>query len=37
MATQSAQITVKPRNEKGSRANKRLRDSGFVPGVIYGL
>jgi large subunit ribosomal protein L25 len=36
MATQSAQITVNPRSEKGSRANKRLRDSGFVPGVIYG-
>ena len=36
MATQAAQITIKPRNELGSRANKRLRDSGFVPGVIYG-
>jgi len=36
MATQAAQITVKPRAELGSRANKRLRDSGFVPGVIYG-
>ena len=36
MATQAAQITVKPRNELGSRANKRLRDAGFVPGVIYG-
>jgi large subunit ribosomal protein L25 len=36
MATQAAQITVKPRPELGSRANKRLRDSGFVPGVIYG-
>src|SRR5437763_9526706 len=36
MATQAAQINVKPRPELGSRANKRLRDSGFVPGVIYG-
>lgn len=36
MATQSAQVSVKERSEKGSRANKRLRDSGFVPGVIYG-
>src|SRR5438067_8955878 len=36
MATQAAQITIKPRAELGSRANKRLRDSGFVPGVIYG-
>jgi len=36
MATQAAQINIKPRAELGSRANKRLRDSGFVPGVIYG-
>jgi large subunit ribosomal protein L25 len=36
MATQSANVTVKPRSELGSRANKRLRDSGFIPGVIYG-
>src|SRR2546430_1155307 len=32
----SAQITAKPRPELGSRANKRLRDAGFVPGVVYG-
>ena len=36
MASQSAQITAKVREELGSRRNKRLRDSGFVPGVIYG-
>jgi len=36
MAVQSAQVSVKERNEKGSRANKRLRDQGFLPGVIYG-
>src|SRR6476646_5940372 len=36
MATQAAQVSAKPRAELGSRANKRLRDSGFVPGVIYG-
>src|SRR5689334_20128805 len=36
MATQSAQVTVKVRNELGSRANKRLRDAGQLPGVIYG-
>src|SRR5438128_9018071 len=36
MATQSAQVTAKPRSELGSRANKRLRKSGFIPGVIYG-
>src|SRR5271170_4819281 len=33
---QTANITVKPRSELGSRANKRLRDAGFLPGVIYG-
>ena len=32
----TAQLTVKPRSELGSRANKRLRDAGFIPGVIYG-
>jgi large subunit ribosomal protein L25 len=36
MAVQTAQVTAKPRSELGSRANKRLRDAGFVPGVIYG-
>ena len=33
---QTAQITAKPRAELGSRANKRLRDAGLIPGVIYG-
>src|SRR5437588_12602693 len=36
MATQTAQVTAKHRPELGSRANKRLRDSGFIPGVVYG-
>src|SRR6478736_5692742 len=36
MATQSAQVTAQLRNQLGSRANKRLRDSGQLPGVIYG-
>jgi len=36
MASQSAQLTAKVRGELGSRRNKRLRDAGFVPGVIYG-
>src|SRR5436309_95436 len=36
MATQTAQVSAKARTELGSRANKRLRDSGFIPGVIYG-
>ena len=36
MATKSIQISAKPRPELGSRANKRLRDAGLVPGVVYG-
>ena len=36
MAKKGIEISVKPRSELGSRANKRLRDAGFIPGVIYG-
>ncbi len=36
MAVQSAQVSAKARKELGSRANKRLRDAGLLPGVIYG-
>src|SRR3712207_8858184 len=36
MATQSIQLKAEPRSALGSRANKRLRDKGFIPGVIYG-
>src|SRR4051812_31621299 len=36
MAKQAAQVIIKTREALGSRANKRLRDAGFVPGVIYG-
>lgn len=36
MASKSIQINAKPRPELGSRANKKLRDAGFVPGVVYG-
>jgi len=36
MATQAAQVTAKSRSELGSRANKRLRSAGMLPGVIYG-
>src|SRR3954470_2575183 len=32
----SINVTAKPRPELGSRANKRLRDQGLIPGVIYG-
>jgi large subunit ribosomal protein L25 len=35
MASQSATVTAEPRSELGSRANKRLRDAGKLPGVIY--
>ena len=34
--SQTAQLSVQLRNELGSRRTKRLRDAGFVPGVIYG-
>ncbi len=33
---ETAQISAQARNELGSRANKRLRDAGKLPGVIYG-
>src|SRR5580658_8356116 len=36
MAVQTAQVTAKTRPELGSRANKRLRDAGLIPGVVYG-
>jgi large subunit ribosomal protein L25 len=36
MASETAQLTAKVRGELGSRKNKRLRDAGFIPGVIYG-
>ncbi|MGH7213237.1 MAG: 50S ribosomal protein L25 [Tepidisphaeraceae bacterium] len=36
MATQTAQVSAKVRGELGSRANKRLRDQGLIPGVVYG-
>lgn len=36
MANKSAVVTARKRPELGSRANKRLRDLGQLPGVIYG-
>ena len=36
MSVKAAQVSVKKRSTLGSRANKRLRDSGFIPGVVYG-
>ena len=36
MSSKAAQVTAKKRDTLGSRANKRLRDAGFIPGVVYG-
>src|SRR5204862_3509159 len=36
MASKTIQLSAKLRGELGSRANKKLRDSGLVPGVVYG-
>lgn len=36
MATKIEKVPVHKRDELGSRANKRLRDRGELPGVIYG-
>ena len=36
MATQTIQVAAKSRPGLGSRASKRLRDSGLLPAVIYG-
>jgi len=32
----TVEVNAKTRKELGSRANKRLRDTGILPGVIYG-
>jgi large subunit ribosomal protein L25 len=36
MAVQSANVTAKSRQAMGTRANRRLREAGLLPGVIYG-
>ncbi|HYY05017.1 MAG TPA: 50S ribosomal protein L25 [Candidatus Limnocylindria bacterium] len=36
MASDRATLTVTERTEFGSRTSRRLRRSGFVPGVVYG-
>src|SRR5690606_37779556 len=33
---QTAQLQAQPREQLGSRANRRLRQTGALPGVIYG-
>jgi large subunit ribosomal protein L25 len=36
MADETTTLTVAPRTVEGSRANRRLRRTGLVPGVVYG-
>jgi large subunit ribosomal protein L25 len=36
MADQRTLLETSPREERGSRANRRLRRQGLVPGVVYG-
>jgi large subunit ribosomal protein L25 len=36
MAVKTAQVSAKNRKELGTRANRRLREQGMLPGVIYG-
>jgi large subunit ribosomal protein L25 len=36
-AGQRTLLSVEPRDERGSRASRRLRREGFVPGVVYGI
>jgi large subunit ribosomal protein L25 len=36
MAKQTAQISAQARGELGTRASKRIREAGGLPGVIYG-
>ena len=36
MASQTTKLTISPREPEGSRATRRLRRSGRVPGILYG-
>lgn len=36
MAAQETTLTVAPRDVEGSRSTRRLRRTGFVPGIVYG-
>lgn len=36
MAAEETTLTVAPRETEGSRATRRLRRSGLVPGIVYG-
>jgi large subunit ribosomal protein L25 len=37
MAAERTSLTLEPREERGSRASRRLRRQGYVPGVVYGI
>lgn len=37
MAAERTSLTLQPRDERGSRSNRRLRREGYVPGVVYGV
>jgi large subunit ribosomal protein L25 len=36
MASQSTKLSISPRDPEGSRATRRLRRTGRVPGILYG-
>jgi large subunit ribosomal protein L25 len=36
VAGQRSSLSIEPREERGSRAARRLRRTGYVPGVVYG-
>jgi large subunit ribosomal protein L25 len=36
MAAERTSLQLEPREERGSRASRRLRRQGYVPGVVYG-
>lgn len=36
MSSQTTKLTITPREPEGSRATRRLRRSGRVPGILYG-
>jgi large subunit ribosomal protein L25 len=37
VADQRTTLSIEPRDDRGSRASRRLRRDGLVPGVVYGL
>jgi large subunit ribosomal protein L25 len=37
VADQRTSLTLEPRDGQGSRASRRLRRAGYVPGVVYGI